>query len=56
MNWPANLRFGPLRTYAVQKGTSALPQKADVCAATTDVRYGPIADIHLPIRAVTSSR
>jgi hypothetical protein len=24
---------------------SALPPKADMCGATTDVRYGPIADI-----------
>jgi hypothetical protein len=26
---------------------SALPPKADMCAATTDVRYGPLADIAL---------
>src|SRR5262249_49179244 len=32
------------RTYAVQKDMSALPPKADMCAATRDVRFGPIAD------------
>jgi hypothetical protein len=25
---------------------SALPPKADMCGATTDVRFGPIADMH----------
>src|SRR5215475_6130425 len=29
----------------VQTVMSALPPKADMCAATTDVRFGPIADI-----------
>jgi len=29
---------------------SALPPKADMCGATTDVRFGPIADIRRPIR------
>src|SRR5262245_53365103 len=33
---------------------SALPPKADMCAATRDVRYGPIADICVP--ASNSSR
>jgi hypothetical protein len=28
-----------------QKVMSALPPKADMCGATSDVRYGPIADI-----------
>src|SRR5262245_42376220 len=28
-----------------QKAMSALPPKADMCGATTDVRFGPIADI-----------
>jgi hypothetical protein len=37
--------LGHKRTYAVQKGMSALPPKADMCAATGDVRFGPIADI-----------
>jgi hypothetical protein len=27
---------------------SALHPKADMCSATTDVRYGPIADIAFP--------
>jgi len=35
------------QTYAAQKGMSALPQKADMCGATGDARYGPKADIHL---------
>ena len=35
------------RTYAVQKGMSALPPKADMCSATRDVRFGPKADIDL---------
>jgi hypothetical protein len=26
---------------------SALPPKADICGATSDVRFGPIADIRL---------
>jgi hypothetical protein len=28
----------------VQNGMSALPLKADMCGATRDVRFGPIAD------------
>src|SRR6516164_3298200 len=36
--------LGQKRTYAVQKGMFALPPKADMCGATRDVRYGPIAD------------
>jgi hypothetical protein len=32
----------------VQKGTSALPPKADMCSANSDVRYGPKADISAP--------
>jgi hypothetical protein len=28
-----------------QKAMSALPLKADTCSATSDVGYGPIADI-----------
>ena len=35
--------LGHKRTYAVQKGMSALPPKADMCGATRDVRFGPIA-------------
>ena len=39
--------LGQKRTFAVQKGMSALPPKADMCGATRDVRFGPIADIGL---------
>ena len=37
--------MGQKRTFAVQKGMSALPLKADMCGAARDVRFGPIADI-----------
>ena len=37
--------LGQKRTCAVQKGMSALPPRADMCGATSDVRYGPKADI-----------
>jgi hypothetical protein len=37
--------LGHKQTYAVQKVMSALPPKADMCGATRDVRFGPIADI-----------
>ena len=38
--------LGHKRTCAVQKGMSALPpQKADMCGATSHVRFGPKADI-----------
>ena len=36
--------LGQKRTFAVQKGTSALPPKADMCSALAHVRFGPIAD------------
>ena len=39
------VRLGHKRTYAVQKGMSALPPKADMCSATRDARFVPIADI-----------
>ena len=39
--------LGHKRTYAVQKGMSALPPKADMCGATRYVRFVPIADIAL---------
>ena len=39
--------FGHKRTFAVQKGMSALPLKADMCAAARNVRFGPEADIAL---------
>ena len=37
--------LGQKRTCAVQKGMSALPPKADMCGATRDVRFVPIADV-----------
>ena len=37
--------LGHKRTYAAQKAMSALPPKADICGATRDVRFVPIADI-----------
>jgi len=35
--------LGQKQTYAMQKGMSALPPKADMCSAARDVRFGPIA-------------
>ena len=37
--------LGHKRTFAAQKGRSALPPKADMCGATRDVRFVPIADM-----------
>ena len=37
--------LGHKQTCAVQKVMSALPPKADMCSATRDVRFVPIADI-----------
>ena len=37
--------LGHKQTFAVQKGMSALPPKADMCSATRYVRFVPIADI-----------
>ena len=37
--------LGDKRTYAAQKGMSALHPKADICSAPAHIRYGPIADI-----------
>ena len=37
--------LGQKQTFAVQKRMSALPPKADMCGATRDVRFVPIADI-----------
>ena len=43
--------LGQKQTCAVQNGMSALPPKADMCSATRDVRFVPIADIDgLPVR------
>ena len=36
---------GHKQTYAAQKVMSALPPIADMCGATRDVRFVPIADI-----------
>jgi hypothetical protein len=38
--------LGHKRTCAVQKGMSALPPKADMCGATSDVRFLPKANIN----------
>ena len=37
--------LGHKRTFAVQKGMSALPPKADICSALGDVCFVPIADM-----------
>ena len=37
--------LGQKQTFAPQKVMSALPPIADMCSATRDVRFGPIADI-----------
>ena len=37
--------LGHKQTCAAQKPMSALPPKADMCSATRDVRFVPIADI-----------
>src|SRR4029453_4480272 len=53
-----NVRFAPIcdrESGLAQKFMSALPPKADMCGATTDVRFGPIADIsHLRGRTFPS--
>jgi hypothetical protein len=36
--------LGQKRTWAPQKVMSAFHPKADMCGATTDVRYGPCVD------------
>src|SRR5262245_55260847 len=37
--------LGQKRTFAMQKVMSALPPRANMCGATRDVRFGPIADM-----------
>ena len=37
--------LGQKQTCAAQKVMSALPPKADMCGATRDVRFVPIADM-----------
>ena len=39
--------LGHKQTFALQKGMSALPPKADMCSALAHVRFVPIADIAL---------
>ena len=40
--------LGQKQTCAAQNVMSALPPIADMCGATTDVRFVPIADIGAP--------
>ena len=42
--------LGQKQTCAVQNGMSALPPKADMCSANSDVRFVPIADISIASR------
>jgi hypothetical protein len=37
--------LGQKQTFAMQNGMSALPPKADMCGAKSDVRFVPRADI-----------
>src|SRR4030095_8527875 len=37
--------LGQKQTFALHQPMSALPPKADICGATRDVRFVPIADI-----------
>ena len=46
---------GQKQTFAPQKAMSALPPKADICGAKTNVCFGPRADI-VPIRPRLSAR
>jgi hypothetical protein len=39
-----------------QKAMSALPPKADMCGATRDVRFGPIADMVLLFDHIVSGQ
>ena len=41
--------LGQKQTCAAQNGMSALSPKADMCDATRDVRFVPIADINADI-------
>ena len=45
--------LGHKRTFAAQNAMSALPPIADMCSATRDVRFVPIADIPA-IHSITS--
>jgi len=46
-----HVRLGQKQTFAVQKGMSASPPKADICAASTCVRFGPFHCAVLECRA-----
>jgi hypothetical protein len=48
--------LGQKQICAVQNIMSALPPKADMCAATRDVRFGPKADIGQLIRSLRQPR
>jgi len=45
---PVDVRFESKATFRSAIVMSALPPKANMCGATRDVRFGPIADITLP--------
>ena len=49
---PTMSALGQKQTCAVQEGMSALPPKADMCSATGDVRFVPIADIRRCLRYI----
>ena len=51
---PAVSALGQKQTCAAQKVMSALPPKADMCSATRDVRFVPIADITAPVAILKS--
>jgi len=46
---------GHKRTFATQKGMSALSPKADMCGALAHVRYGPKADNGWTVRSLEMS-
>ena len=46
--------LGQKQTFAVQNVMSALPSIADICSATRDVRFVPIADIEQDRAEVSS--
>jgi hypothetical protein len=48
--------LGQKRTFAMQKAVSALPLKADMCAALAYVRFGPKADIRYRRPSITCRR
>ena len=48
--------LGQKQTLRQVGGMSALPPEADMCVANTDVRFVPIADIHLAARSSNKLR